>query len=141
MNAEALTVEDISKLIGRYEERIECAFDTFTKVKDASMTLTAYLTEHTPMKSNWRISGFQNVSRMMSPYTKWIPAYLRKMKKGEVPELPQKMVSELENNVKEAGDGKKMFNAAVRDYKESRRLYKQLLYNSDGAFNITDWLS
>lgn len=141
MNAEALTVEDISKLIGRYEEPIECAFDTFTKVKDASMTLTAYLTEHTPMKSNWRISGFQNVSRMMSPYTKWIPAYLRKMKKGEVPELPQKMVSELENIVKEAGDWKKMFNAVVRDYKESRRLHKQSLYNSDGAFNITDWLS
>lgn len=141
MNAEALTVEDISKLIGRYEESIECAFDAFTKVQDASMTLNAYLTEHMSMKFNWRISGFQNVSRMMSPYIKWIPAYFRKMKKGEVPELPQKMVSELENIVKEAGDWKKMFNAAVKDYKERRGLYKQSLYNSDGSFNITDWLS
>ncbi len=141
MNAEALTVEDISKLIECYEERIEYAFDAFTKVQDASMTLTAYLIDHTPMNSNWRISGFQNVSRMMSPYTKWIPAYFRKMKKGEVPELPQKMVSELENIVKEAGNWKKMFNAAVKEYKESRGLYKQSLYNSDGAFDITAWLS
>lgn len=141
MNAEALTVEDVSKLIGRYEESIECAFDAFTKVQDASMTLTAYLTEHMPMKSNWRISSFNNVSRMMGPYTKWIPAYLRKMKNGEAPVLPQKMVSELENIVIEAGDWKEMFNAAVRDYKERRGLYKQSLYNSDGSFNIADWLS
>lgn len=35
----------------------------------------------------------------------------------------------------------KMFNAAVKDYKESRGLYKRSLYNSDGSFNITDWLS
>ncbi|MGO4865378.1 hypothetical protein [Ligilactobacillus ruminis] len=77
----------------------------------------------------------------MSPYTKWIPAYLKKMKKGEVPELPRKMVSELENIVKEVGDWKKMFNAAVKDYKENSGLYKQSLYNSDRPFNITDWLS
>lgn len=61
MNAEALTVEDISKLIECYEESIKCAFDAFTKVQDASMTLTAYLTKHMTMKSNWRIGGFQNV--------------------------------------------------------------------------------
>ena len=78
---------------------------------------------------------------MMSPYTKWIPAYFRKMKKGEVPELPQKMVSELEDITKEAGDWKKMFNAAVRKYKELRELYKQSLYNSDGSFNFIAWLS
>lgn len=140
MNAEALTVEDISKLIECYEERIECAFDAFTKVQDASMSLTAYLIDHTPMNSNWRISGFQNVSRMMSPYTKWIPAYFRKMKKGEVPELPPEVVIKLEDITKEAGDWKKMFNAAVKDYKESRGLYKQSLYNSDGDFDITAWL-
>lgn len=141
MNPNALTIEDITKLIEGYNERIGYAFDALTKVQDASMTLTSYLTEHMPMKSNWRISGFQNVSRMMSPYTKWIPAYLRKMKKGDVPELPQKMVSELENIVKEAGDWKKMFNAAVRDYKEHRGLYKQSLFNCDGSFDITAWLS
>ncbi len=141
MNAEALTVEDISKLIECYEERIECAFDAFTKVQDVSMTLTAYLIDHTPMNSNWRISGFQNVSRMMSPYTKRIPAYFRKMKKGEVPELPPKVVIKLEDITKEAGDWKKMFNAAVREYKELRELYKQSLYNSDGSFNSIVWLS
>ena len=141
MNAEALTVEDISKLIECYEERIECAFDAFTKVQDASMTLTAYLIDHTPMNSNWRISGFQNVSRMMSPYTKWIPNYLKKMKHGEVPELPPEVVIKLEDITKEAGDWKKMFNAAVREYKELRELYKQSLYNSDGSFNFIAWLS
>lgn len=55
--------------------------------------------------------------------------------------MPQKMVSELENIVKEAGDWKKMFNAAVRDYRERRGLYKQSLYNCDLAFYITAWLS
>lgn len=141
MNAEALTVEDISKLIECYEERIECAFDAFTKVQDASMTLTAYLIDHTAMNSNWRISGFQNVSRMMSPYTKWIPNYLKKMKHGEVPELPPEVVIKLEDIIKEAGDWKKMFNAVVRDYKELRGLYKQSLYNSDRTLNFVDCLS
>lgn len=141
MNAEALTVEDISKLIECYEERIECAFDAFTKVQDASMTLMAYLIDHTPMNSNWRISGFQNVSRMMSPYTKWIPNYLKKMKHGEVPELPPEVVIKLEDITKEAGDWKKMFNVAVREYKELRELYKQSLYNSDVSFNFIAWLS
>lgn len=56
MNAEALTVEDISKLIECYEERIECAFDAFTKVQDASMVLADYLTEHTPLTGNWRLA-------------------------------------------------------------------------------------
>lgn len=105
------------------------------------MGLTDCLTEHTPLKSDWRICGFQNVSRMMSSYTKWIPTYLRKMKHGEVPELPQKMVSELENIIKEAGDWKKMFNATVREYNKLRELYKQSLYNSDGTFNVIEWLS
>ena len=137
----ALTIEDIRKLIDHYEECIEYAFDSFTKVQDASMTLTAYLIDHTPMNSNWRISGFQNVSRMMSPYTKWIPNYLKKMKHGEVPELPPEEVIKLEDITKEAGDWKKMFNAAVREYKELRELYKQSLYNSDGSFNFIAWLS
>lgn len=76
MKADALTIEDVTKLIGRYDECVEQAFEALTKVQDASMTLTDYLTEHTPMVSDWRISGFQNVSRMMSPYTKW--SYLSK---------------------------------------------------------------
>ena len=141
MNAEALTVEDISKLIECYEECIEHAFDSFTKVQDASMELTDYLTEHTPLTGNWRLRGFQNVSRMMRPYTKWIPNYLKKMKHGEVPELPPEVVIKLEDITKEAGDWKKMFNAEVRDYKELRGLYKQSLYNSDGTLNFVDWLS
>lgn len=103
----ALTIEDIRKLIDHYEECIEYAFDSFTKVQDASMELTDYLTEHTPLTGNWRLRGFQNVSRTMSPYTKWIPVYHRKMKKGEIPELPQKMVSELENIVKKLVIGRK----------------------------------
>lgn len=141
MEADALTIEDISKLIERYKECIEHTFGASTIVQDVSMALTDYLTEHTPMDSDWKISGFQNVSRMMSPYTKWIPTYLKKMKHGEVPELSQKMVSELEDIIKEAGDWKKMFIAAVREYKELRELYKQLLYNSDGTINVIEWLS
>ncbi len=106
------------------------------------MALMDYLTERTPMDSDWRIRGFQNVSRMMNPYTKWIPTYLRKMMKhSEVPELPPKMVSELEDIIKEAGDWKKMFNTTVREYKQLRELYKQSLYNSDGTFNVIEWLS
>ncbi len=66
----ALTIEDIRKLIDHYEECIEHAFDSFTKVQDASMELTDYLTEHTPLTGNWRLRGFQNVSQTMSPYTK-----------------------------------------------------------------------
>lgn len=141
MNPNALTPEDITKLIDGYEERIEYAFGALTKVQDASRALTEYFTEHMPLGSDWRISGFNNVSRMMSPYTKWIPAHLRKMKHGEVPELPLEMVNELEDIIKEAGDWKEMFNAEVRDYKELRGLYKQSLYNSDGTFNIIEWLS
>ena len=141
MNPNALTIEDITRLIEGYNERINSAFGALEEVGDASMALTDYLTEHTPMGSNWRISGFQNVSRMMSPYTKWIPAYLRKMKKGEVSELLPEMVNELEDIIKEAGCWKNMFSAAVRNHKELRGLYKQSLYNSDGSFNIIDWLS
>ncbi len=33
MKADALTIEDITKLIGRYEECIEHAFDAFQKYR------------------------------------------------------------------------------------------------------------
>lgn len=77
---------------------------------------------------------------MMSPYTNWIPSNLRKLKRGEVPELPRKMIIKLEDIFKEAGDWRTIFNATVRDYKQLRELYKQSFYNSDGTFDFVGWI-
>lgn len=119
---------------------LKYAFDAFKRVQNVAIELSEYRTDQKPITNKRGIRGLWNISCMMSPYTNWMLSYQSKLKRGEVPELPQKMIIKLEDISKEAVDWRTIFNATVRDYKQLRELYKQSFYNSDGTFDFVGWI-
>lgn len=104
METYELTQEDFQSLGDRYVKRIEYAFDAFEKVQNLSMELTDYLNEQKLLTNRKGHCGFRNNLRMMSPYTNWIPSYLKKLKGGKVAELPQEMIIKLGDISRKDGD-------------------------------------
>lgn len=124
----ALTLEEADNLTDNYLECISSAFDAMTTVQEAAVDLTEKLVNGGPFTfGTRRYGGFNNVLHMMSPYTKMLPTYLKRRKKGLVnDDLPQEMIKEMEMIVREAQDWRIMFNEAVKDYKEKWNYYRIL---------------
>jgi len=123
-----LPLEEANQLVDKYIACISSAFDALTEVQDAAMDLTDKIISGKIFPFGTRhYTGFNNVLHMMSPYTKMLPAYLKQRKKGLIKDdIPQEIIYEMEMIASEAQDWRVMFNAAVKQYKETWNDYRML---------------